>query len=428
MRGSVRSVVTTSIAIAAASTLAFTFMSLPTEPHSPPTVRSEINFSAAAVEPTTPPPGVLIEQFLANQIENCSLICPFIVQGLVQVPLNFAALPLTLVRLLLSGQPFLQAAALSGATVSGALNDAVTGIITNDLNQVLPRAQNALEVAVVGLIEIGTTAVLQPGNLLHTITAARAGLFDALRQPPGTMPPPPVHNALEAAAVRVIEIASALTFQAPERLLLGATQAPNAFFTTLGNTGDLGATLAAVAASVSTTISDSIGFIQHALSEPIPITLATLPAPQRKTNQVTAAMTATPQANTTVATTTTPVAIRARTQTRTTPSLAVPRPTVRPSATADANANSAQAPSLAVPPGTGANTNAYSAQSPSVVVPRPVIRPSARVGGNTITSTTSGTDPVGSLRKPNQTVSRAVTAPGNNKHPVPKKPSSQFTP
>lgn len=426
MGGSVRSVVTTSIAIAAASTLAFTFMSLPTEPHSPPTVRSEINLSAVAVQPPTPPPpsGALIEQFLANQIENCSLICPFIVQGLVQVPLNFAALPVTLVRLLLSGQPFLQAAALSGATVSGALKDAVTGIITNDLNKVLPRAQNALEVAVVGLIEIGTTAVLQPGNLLQTITAARTDLFDALRQPPGTMPPPPVHNALEATAVRVIEIASALTFQAPERLLLGATQAANAFFTTLGNTGDPGATLAAVAASVSTTISDSIGFIQHALSEPIPITAATIPAPQQKTSQITAATIATPQANTTVVTTTTPVAIRARTQTRTTPSLAVPRPTVRPSAAADGNDSSAQAPSLAVPPGTGANTNAYSAQSPSVVVPRPVIRPSARVGGNTITSTTSGTDPVGSLRKPNQTVSRAVTAPGNNKHPAPKKPSS----
>src|SRR5512139_1803063 len=183
MGRAVRSVVTTGIAVAAASTLAVAFMSLPTEPHSPPTLRSEVHLSAVAVEPTMPPPGALIEQFLGNQIQNCSLICPFIVQGLVQVPLNFAPLPLTLVRLLLSGEPLLQAAALSDATVSGPLNEAVTGIITNDLTQVLPRAQNALEVAVVGLIGLGTTAILQPGDLLQAINTARTDLFDALRQP-----------------------------------------------------------------------------------------------------------------------------------------------------------------------------------------------------------------------------------------------------
>jgi len=110
-----RSVVTNSITIAAASTVAVTFMSLSTEPPSPPTMRSQVQLSAATVGPTNPPPGALIEQFLVNQVENCSLICPFIIQGLVQVPLNFAALPLTLVRLLLSGEPLLQAAALATA-------------------------------------------------------------------------------------------------------------------------------------------------------------------------------------------------------------------------------------------------------------------------------------------------------------------------
>ncbi|MGL5445562.1 MAG: hypothetical protein ACRDDJ_24265, partial [[Mycobacterium] stephanolepidis] len=38
---------------------------------------------AAAVQPA---PGALITQFLANQVQNCSLICPFVVQGAVQIP------------------------------------------------------------------------------------------------------------------------------------------------------------------------------------------------------------------------------------------------------------------------------------------------------------------------------------------------------
>jgi hypothetical protein len=166
---------------------------------------------------------------------------------------------------------------------------------------------------VIGLIRLGTTAVLQPGDLLQGFNAARAAVFDALRQPPGTMAPPPVHDALEATAVRVIEVASALLFQAPEWLLLGVTQAADALFTTIGTTGDIGAAPAPVAASVSTTLSDSTGFIQHALTEPVPITAATIPTPQMTTNPIAAAI-ATPEANTTVGVTTnTPVPIIAHT-------------------------------------------------------------------------------------------------------------------
>jgi hypothetical protein len=270
MRELIRSYVTNSIAIAAASTLAFVLAPLPADPHSPRTQQSDVSLAAAStVAPATPPPGALIEQFLANQVQNCSLICPFIIQALVQVPVKYAILPLTLVRELQAGVPFVQGALLSDATVSGALNDAVTGIISNDLDLVLPRAQNALEVAVVGLIDVGLSAVTQPGNLPAELNNARTSFFTALTQPPGTMPPPAVHNSLEAFAVRAIEVTSALTFQAPERLLLGGTQAVNAFFTTIGTTGNLAATIQAVEASVSKTGSDSAGFIRHALDEPI---------------------------------------------------------------------------------------------------------------------------------------------------------------
>ena len=274
MRELVRSTVNTGIALTAAGALAITPAVLPAELHPPQTAVARVRLSASTtLMPVTPPLGALVQQFLRNQATDCSLICPFIVQFATQPLIKFAVIPVTFVRELQAGQPLLQAIALTDATVSGAANDALTGIITNDLAAALPRAQHSLEVAVIGLIDIGMTAVTAPGNLLQAITTARADLFSALQLPPGPTPPA-VHNAVEAAAVRVIEVASALTFQAPERLLLGVTQAANALFTTLGETGNVRTALGAVRTSVTTTVSESVDLVRHALNEPIRISPA----------------------------------------------------------------------------------------------------------------------------------------------------------
>jgi hypothetical protein len=122
------------------------------------------------------------------------------------------------------------------------------------------------------------------------------------------MPPPVVHNALEGGVVRVIEVVSSLTFQAPERLLLGVTQAADAFFSTLGATGNVGSALAATGASVATTVRESAAFVRHALTEPIPVspavTAAVTGAPKTATS--TAADTATTVAGTAAKSSTTP--------------------------------------------------------------------------------------------------------------------------
>jgi len=282
MRDLVRSTVNTGIALTAAGALAIAPAVLPVEHQSPQTAVADVSLSASTtLMPATPPLGALLQQFLRNQGTDCSLICPFIIQFATQPLIKFAVIPTTFVRELQSGEPLLQAIALTDATVSGAANDALTGIITNDLEAALPRAQHSLEVAVIGLIGIGMTAVTAPGNLLQAIITARADLFSALQQPPGPTPPA-VHSALEAAAVRAIEVASALTFQAPERLLLGVTQAANALFTTLGATGNVKTALAAVRTSVTTTVSESVDLVRHALKEPIPIS----PAAATTTNAI----------------------------------------------------------------------------------------------------------------------------------------------
>jgi hypothetical protein len=394
MHALVRSPLTAGIATAAASAVVVTSAALPTAPQSPPTVRAEVNLSAVI----DPPPGALLEQAFVNQIENCSLICPFIVQGAIEVPVAFALIPLTFAQQLQAGEPLLQAIALTDATVSGAANDALTSIITNDLGLVLPRAQNATEVAVVQLIEVGITAVTQPGNFLQAVHTARTELLAALNEPPGTMPPPPVHNALEAAAVRAVEVTSALTFQAPERLLLGVTQAADAFFRTLGNTGDVGAALSAVGASVSTTASDSVAFIRHALTVPIPITPRT-----------------TAKATTTAPTTTAPArSLQARTP--------VGRQLVRPSVKADGNAGTAHAGKR--PLSVLRQVVRPSVKADPLAAGRQFVRSSVK-GDRTAfsahpTSVRSTAKPVGLVRKADQTIRRAVSALGDNGRRGPK--------
>jgi len=271
MHSIVRSPVAPTVAfLAAAAVTATSGIAVREHPSIPPVLHADVRLAAAA----GPPLGALIGQFLDNQAENCSLICPFIVQGVVQVPVTFAVIPRTFVQQLRAGEPLLRAIALTDATVSQAAEDAINGIIDNDLQLVLPRAQNALEVAVVGLLEIGRTAVTRPGRLVDAVLTARSDVFDALNSPPGTMPPPPVHDRIEALTVRAIEVGSALTFQIPERALQGVAQATNSFFTTVGATGRLRPALRAVGVSVRETIRDSAAFLAGAVSRPIPVSPA----------------------------------------------------------------------------------------------------------------------------------------------------------
>ncbi|WP_191989202.1 hypothetical protein [Mycobacteroides salmoniphilum] len=231
--------------------------------------RFDVDLTVASVQP---PPGALITQFLANQVQNCSLICPFVVQGAVQVPTVALLAPGTFVTQLQSGQPLVQALGLAGATVSGAANDVWTGLIRTDLDQVVPRTQFGTEVIAVGLVRIGEAAFTQPGQLPVVLGQARSDLFDALNNPPGPESVPVVHTPLEAAAVRGTEVFWAVAFHSTEQLTLIVTRVPNAFLTTLGNTGDVGKAVQATGEAVVTTISESVAPIRDALTKPIAIT------------------------------------------------------------------------------------------------------------------------------------------------------------
>lgn len=255
----------------------------------PGTAERSAAFDVGLTASVQPSPGALLTQFLANQVQNCALICPFVVQGAVQIPASVLAAPATLVTQLLAGQPVVQALGLTGATVSGTANEIWTGLIRTDLDQVVPRTQFGTEVIAVGLVRIGEAAITQPGGLPGALGQVRSDLFGALNNPPGPEPLPAVHTPLEAAAVRGTEVFWAVAFHGPEQLTLIVTRVPNAFLTTLGSTGNVGKAVQAAGEAAATTISESVAPVRDAMTKPIPITPATAAKTEGKAPDVTAA-------------------------------------------------------------------------------------------------------------------------------------------
>ncbi|KXO89971.1 hypothetical protein AXK56_07425 [Tsukamurella pulmonis] len=223
-----------------------------------------------AASAAAPPPGSLLERFALNQFQNCAVICPFAAQGAVTVPLGAASAPIAFLRSAAdTGNPLaaLGAAALS---VTAPADAAMTGIIGNDLNQVVPRFQNGVLIAMVDLLRIADGS--------GSVTALRTDLLAALREPlppagpvppPLTAPPPfgimptPV-GPVQVAAVRATNIFFAAAFFVPELSLLGATQTANAAASTLARTGDPVAAAGAGLQSAGAVASENVRILSGA--------------------------------------------------------------------------------------------------------------------------------------------------------------------
>lgn len=246
------------------------------------------------------PVGGLVTSFLGNQLTYCSIICPDIVKLAVTVPVGAAVAPLAFVAGLGSGNPLKAVGALV-ASVTNPLNAAFDPIITNDLNLVLPRAQNALEVGVVGLLNI---AAAGPGGLLPAIQTARQNTFDALNDTiPPTQTAPHPRGLVQVVAVEAINVASSVLFQAFEEGLLGIVQTADAAATALARTGDLVAAFVAGEKAAFTSFGKTIGYIVTAATTAVTNIAAALRGPLTRTSQITTrdaevAVTATPRPDT----------------------------------------------------------------------------------------------------------------------------------
>lgn len=204
-------------------------------------------FAAAAVASAAPAPGGIPVRVIRNQLEYCGVICPFVVQGAVTGPALAATGP----------------------------------IITNDLSLVLPKAQNALEVSTVELINVGF-ATRDPGELVRAIGGARTNIAAALDQRIGDpVGPTGAVNLPQVVAVEAVNVGSAVAFQATEAGLLDVVKSADDTAQTLARTGNVVAAASVGARSTANalgaarrTVTDSVNtaasHIRSSLHNPFP--------------------------------------------------------------------------------------------------------------------------------------------------------------
>lgn len=175
----------------------------------------------------------------ATRVTYCSIICPLLVQTGVTAAVTTLQTSVTFVTALQSGD-LLKAIGATAASVTGPTNTAATAAIVADGTLVAPRALNAFEVGVVGLLNIVPAAAGGLPGVAEAIQTARQDTFTALNLPIVPSPAPTVmpNGVVQVSVVSAINVGAAVIFPAFNDVLAGAFQTPDAVAQELAATGD----------------------------------------------------------------------------------------------------------------------------------------------------------------------------------------------
>ena len=260
-------VAATGIAVVGISAMVAAPLAPATQFQSPPTVAQDVRLAAATV-----PPGGLITSFLGNQVIYCSIICPLLVQTAVTPVVATLQTPGTFLTALQAGD-LLKAIGAAAASVTGPTNAAAAAAILADGTIPAPRALNAFEVAVVGLLNVVPAAAGGLPGIAAALQTARQDTFNALNlpvvpnQPPTVMP----HGVVQVVVVSALNVVGAIIFPAFNHILSGAFQVPDAIAQELAATGDpvraLAAGVNAAAGAVTAAGADVAASVVKAVSD-----------------------------------------------------------------------------------------------------------------------------------------------------------------
>ncbi|MCX4095190.1 hypothetical protein [Nocardia sp. alder85J] len=198
------------------------------------------------------PPGGLVTSFLHNQLVYCSIICPLVVQAGVTAAVTTQQAPDTFRTASQSGD-LLRAIGATVASVTGPTDAAAEAAILADGTEVAPRALNAFEVGVVGLLNVVPAAANGLPAVVTAARTARRDTFTALNAPIVPNPAPTVapHGLVEVAVVAAIDVGAAVAFPAFNDVLSGVFRTPDAVARELAATGDPARAVAAGADAVT---------------------------------------------------------------------------------------------------------------------------------------------------------------------------------
>lgn len=195
--------------------------------------------SAAPVTPPPVPPGGLVTSFVNNQITYCSIICPLVIQTGVTAAVTTQRAPDTY-RTARQSVDQARAIGVTAASITGPTNAAAERAIVADGTEVAPRALNAFETGVVGLLDVGPAAAGGPPAIAAAIETARQDTYTAMHRPIVLNPTPTVspHGVAQTTVVAAIDVGAAVAFPAFNDVLSGAFQIPDVAARNLAATGD----------------------------------------------------------------------------------------------------------------------------------------------------------------------------------------------
>lgn len=211
-----------------------------------PTVTREIRLAA------TVPPGGLITSFVKNQGIYCSLICPLLAQTVTTGVSTTLQEPGVFLAALPANGP-LKALGIAAASMTGPTAAAMDKAIDVDAAIPAKRALNALEVGVVGLLNIPPAIPAGPGAVLNAFQQFRQQTYDALNAPVVRNPEPTVmpRGVFQVAVIGAINVVAAVIFPGFNFFLAGAFHVPDAVAQELAKSGNpLRAAMAGVQTAV----------------------------------------------------------------------------------------------------------------------------------------------------------------------------------
>jgi hypothetical protein len=255
---------TTGIAIAGIAVVAATPLAAVTEPL-PSAVSGDVRLAATEV-----PPGGLLTSFLGNQVIYCSFICPPLINTGVTAAVTTLQTPVTFVAAVQTGD-LLKAIGITAASVTGPTNAALADAIAADTTVAVPKASNAFEVGVIGLLDIVPAAAGGLPAAVGAVAAAREETFEALNLPiPVTGPTVVPNGLLQVATLGAIRVGEVIIFPAFNEVLQATVGVPDAAAQELAVSGD---PARAVAAGARTAVG-SVSAAANAVSQSV-VTAAT---------------------------------------------------------------------------------------------------------------------------------------------------------
>lgn len=248
-------------AIAAVGITGIAAMGAPPLAPTIPTYSQDAILAATAV-----PLGGLLTSFVGNQGVYCSIICPLLVDTGTTAAMTTLQAPAVFASALQSGD-VLKAIGAAAASVTGPTDDAAAAAILADGTLVAPRALNAFEVGVVGLLNVMSAVPGGVSAVIDAIQAARQRTFDALNAPivPNPAPLATPEGLTQVTVISAINVIAAVIFPAFNDVLGAVFSAPDAAAQELASSGDPARALAAGMNSATNSLNAAVTVVSESL-------------------------------------------------------------------------------------------------------------------------------------------------------------------